>query len=185
MGIGYFLSALVGAGMMYFLDPERGIRRRASLRDQLDSLRQTTGDRVEDLTEDLSDRVQDVSRRAQDVIAETKRQVNAATSDAAQTVGQTAEQMRDRAEQAVDQVVDQVTDDVLVARVRAEMMDYIAHPEAVEVVAEDGVVRLNGNILANEMDPFIAHLHTVPGVRRVENWLLAHDTASGIPSAER
>ncbi len=59
---------LLGAGMMYLLDPDRGRRRRALLRDQIVSGMH----RVEDLGEDLAATSRHVQNRAHGVAAEAR-----------------------------------------------------------------------------------------------------------------
>jgi hypothetical protein len=68
-------TAAAGAGLMYLLDPDRGRRRRALVRDQLVRAAHRTGDAV-----DATSR--DVSNRARGVVAELRsRLVNVEVSD--------------------------------------------------------------------------------------------------------
>ena len=48
--------AAIGAGLMYFLDPQQGNRRQALLRDKVNKYMNRTGDMVEGRAEDLSNR---------------------------------------------------------------------------------------------------------------------------------
>lgn len=59
------LGALFGAMAMFFLDPQRGARRRALMRDQMVSMANKTEDVVDA-------RAEDIKNRAQDVVAEAK-----------------------------------------------------------------------------------------------------------------
>ncbi len=59
---------ILGAGLMYLLDPDRGRRRRALLRDQLVSGMH----KVEDLGEDVAAASRDVQNRARGVVAEAQ-----------------------------------------------------------------------------------------------------------------
>jgi len=59
------LGALIGAGVMYLLDPDRGRRRRAVLRDQLVSAGHRTSDAVGATS-------RDVTNRARGVVAELR-----------------------------------------------------------------------------------------------------------------
>lgn len=79
---------------------------------------------------------------------------------------------------------EEVSDETLVARVRSEMGRYVSHPRAVEVTAEGGVVTLTGNILALEVQPFVAKVKTMPGVRHVDNRLQVHESAGNIPDLQ-
>jgi uncharacterized membrane protein len=56
---------LIGAGLMYLLDPDKGRRRRAVLRDQLSSL-------MRDLNTGLDTSVRDLRHRSYGVVAETR-----------------------------------------------------------------------------------------------------------------
>lgn len=65
-GIIAILAGLgVGAGLMYLLDPERGNRRRALLRDKMVKLNRQTQEAV-------SGRVKDMSNRAKGMLHEAK-----------------------------------------------------------------------------------------------------------------
>ncbi|HKP38949.1 MAG TPA: BON domain-containing protein [Pyrinomonadaceae bacterium] len=55
----------LGAALMYFLDPDRGKRRRAMVRDKVEA----TGNKVGDFAEKMS---RDIRERAEGVLAETK-----------------------------------------------------------------------------------------------------------------
>lgn len=65
---GFFFGVLVGAGLMYLLDPDRGTRRRALIRDQVIH----GGHELEDLGESVASRGRDLRNRAQGVVSETR-----------------------------------------------------------------------------------------------------------------
>jgi hypothetical protein len=79
---------------------------------------------------------------------------------------------------------DEADDEVLVHRVRSKIGRYTSHPSAVEVSARDGVVRLNGPILAHEVDNLIAAVNSVRGVQDVEDHLDAHESAENFPALQ-
>lgn len=143
------LTSLAGAGLMYFLDPNMGRRRRSLLQDKLTKLSNMMGDRAEAVAHTTADNVR----------------------GSAAEIGQ---QFRS----------DDVDDETLVARVRSEMGRYVSHPGAVEVSANAGVVTLSGNILSQEMQPFVAKVKSMPGVQRVENNLQMHEDAGNIPDLQ-
>ena len=60
LGVAVIGGLGVGAGLMYFLDPHRGRRRRALLRDQLVAGVHTLGDAIDTTSRDLSHRAQGV-----------------------------------------------------------------------------------------------------------------------------
>lgn len=64
---------LLGAGLMYLLDPDRGRRRRALLRDQLVS----GVHKVEDLGDDLAGTTRDIQNRARGTLHETRARLSA------------------------------------------------------------------------------------------------------------
>ena len=68
-------------------------------------------------------------------------------------------------------------DQKLEARVRAKLGRLSAHPGAITVHAEDGVVTLDGDILRNEQAGVLAGVESVPGVREVRHNLHQHDEA--------
>jgi hypothetical protein len=77
------------------------------------------------------------------------------------------------------------SDEVLVERVRARMGRVIAHPHAVHVAADHGLVRLSGPILRREHLPLIAGVRSVRGVREVDDEGLAlYDRAEGVSALQ-
>lgn len=72
-------------------------------------------------------------------------------------------------------------DRILYERVRAELGRYVRHPHAVEVVVQDGTVRLGGDVLAREARPARRALRRIPGVREVEPHWNVHGSAETVP----
>ncbi len=77
-----------------------------------------------------------------------------------------------------------VSDEVLVERVRTKLGRVVSHPRAIEVMATQGRVTLNGLILACEVDPLLACVHHVRGVIGIENRLDAHERPGDIPALQ-
>jgi len=75
-------------------------------------------------------------------------------------------------------------DSQLVARIRSEMGHIISHPGPIEVQASKGRVRLNGPILAAEVDDLIGCVWQIPGVESIEHQLQVHETAEGISALQ-
>lgn len=99
-----------------------------------------------------------------------------------------AKDLRARAQGAVAQVRTlrggPVTDDVLVNRVRARLGRYVSHPHAVRVSAQDAVVTVTGDVLANEHQSLVRALLTVSGVKDVDDRLDVHASADGVSSLQ-
>ena len=147
---GIMAGAIGGAALMYLLDPERGRRRRALLRDQMVHLtRQTT--------------------------ANLRRQFEYTSGQARGMCAMTAARFRGD---------DEPTNRVLVERVRSAMGRVVAHPHAIDVAAEDGVVTLSGPILENEVDRLLATVEQVRGVYKVEDELDVHSHRENIPALQ-
>ena len=77
------------------------------------------------------------------------------------------------------------TDAQLRERVRSRLGHWVTHPRAIEVDAQDGVIRVSGQVLAKELDGLLSRLTGVPGVRKVHNALVALDDPSGFGEAPR
>jgi uncharacterized membrane protein len=74
MGIKGFLTTLgLGVGAMYFLDPDRGDRRRADVRDQVMKLRSEAQSVWSEGSEDLAQRFKGVGQRAEDMAQDATR----------------------------------------------------------------------------------------------------------------
>ncbi|MDB5750660.1 MAG: hypothetical protein JWP65_1081 [Ramlibacter sp.] len=56
----------------------------------------------------------------------------------------------------------------------------VSHPGAIQVQVQDGVVRLSGDVLANERDGLLLQLREMPGVQKLVNAMTAHATPDGI-----
>jgi osmotically-inducible protein OsmY len=145
-----FISGLgLGAGVMFLLDPNRGRRRRALIKDQAVHLSNTSKGA-------LGKTARDLRNRATGVIAGTK----------ARFGGQ------------------HVPDPILIDRVRAALGRYPVHDRAVNVDADNGVVILSGNTLADEVHIILEAITGIRGVNNVVNNLMVHESADGISSLQ-
>jgi uncharacterized membrane protein len=129
--------AALGAGLVYFLDPARGRRRRGIVRDKavgtLNEIRNGMGKTGEY-----------VSNQAYGLVAETRAK------------------LRNEA----------VTDEQLCARVRSAMGRVVSHPKSIRVVACDGRVTLEGEVLTGEHAALLATVGSVRGVNEVNDQLV-------------
>jgi len=75
-------------------------------------------------------------------------------------------------------------DDILAARVRSKMGRVVSHPGAIEVTALNGLVRLNGEILAHEVDALLSCVRAAPGVRGLDNRLRIHSKPGDMPNLQ-
>jgi hypothetical protein len=69
-------------------------------------------------------------------------------------------------------------------RIRARLGRVISHPRALHVEVSDGCVTLSGDLLSKELDPLLSQVQGMAGVRMVENQLIVHDRAEGIPQLQ-
>ena len=69
-------------------------------------------------------------------------------------------------------------------RVRAKLGRYVSHPHAVRVAVLDGCVTLSGPILEREVNELLHCVRHVPGVRGVEDRLVAHREAGRISALQ-
>ncbi|MEW9550419.1 SRPBCC family protein [Nonomuraea sp. NPDC050783] len=72
-------------------------------------------------------------------------------------------------------------DRVLHERVRAELGRHVSHPHAVQVLVQDGIVTLGGDVLAAEEERACRAARRIPGVRRVETAWAVHREAGDSP----
>lgn len=142
-------GALSGAAMMYFMDKDQGARRRALVRDRVQSMRYELDDAI-----DTS--VQDLRNRARGILAEGMATVSG----------------------------EPVNDQVLAERVRARLGFLARHPGAIDVMAQNGVITLNGDALTAEVNGLLRGIGKMRGVQRVENRLRVHETAGNIPQLQ-
>jgi osmotically-inducible protein OsmY len=68
-------------------------------------------------------------------------------------------------------------------QVRSRLDELVSHPRAIEVEVHEGVVRVSGQVLAQELDGLLLQLTAVPGVRRVRNALSTLSDPSGFGEA--
>jgi uncharacterized membrane protein len=73
---------------------------------------------------------------------------------------------------------------VLTSRVRAKLGRIVSHPHAIQVTAQDGHVRLDGHVLAEEADDLVMCVAKVRGVQEIENQLTIHTDSAGISSLQ-
>ena len=89
--VGLLGSMSLGAGLMFMLDPDRGRRRRALVRNQAVALNRRLG-------ETASATLEDAGNRARGVVAEARRIVHAVGGEERRHVGRSdAEALGDRA----------------------------------------------------------------------------------------
>ena len=62
-------------------------------------------------------------------------------------------------------------------RVRAKLGEWVSDPGAVEIKVVDGIVRVSGQVPANELDGLLSRLTGVRGVRKVHNALSSSSDA--------
>jgi uncharacterized membrane protein len=76
-------------------------------------------------------------------------------------------------------------DDVTINnRVPAVIGHFCSHPGAIICEVKDGIVTLVGDIFRKEMEPLIAAVRTVRGVKDINNQLTPHDNAEHVPSLQ-
>jgi hypothetical protein len=127
---------------MFFLDPDRGRRRRALIRDRAVHAARVTMDAAGATSRDVAHRTSGVAARARSAFARKP-----------------------------------VDDLVLTERVRSRLGRLVSHPQAIDVEATNGIVRLSGPVLEHEMLRVLRATEGVRGVRDVVNALDAHREA--------
>ncbi|HEV7521022.1 MAG TPA: SRPBCC family protein [Candidatus Angelobacter sp.] len=78
----------------------------------------------------------------------------------------------------------EVPDEILEQRVRASIGRAVSHPHAIKVEAHEGIVRLYGPILQNEIESLLATVRSVRDARAVENCLEPHEIPDGVPDLQ-
>lgn len=78
---------------------------------------------------------------------------------------------RPRAQRPVRAAAQPADDARLRQQVRTRLDDLVSHPRAIEVEVQEGIVRVSGQVLEQELDGLLSQLTMVPGVRRVRNAL--------------
>lgn len=79
---------------------------------------------------------------------------------------------------------DHSPDAIVIERVRTELGHLSAHPGAIDVTCQNGVVRLRGDVLAEEVDRVVAGVKHVRGVERVESEMRVHPSPGRIPALQ-
>lgn len=142
-------TAGLGAGLMYFFDPDRGKRRRALLRNKTEH----------------------AARIATDAAGKTRRDVR---NHLLGVVAEFESLLRN----------EDVSDNVLEARVRSRLGRLVSHPSAIEVQTVNGLVVLNGPILADEVHALLDAVAAIGGVKNIENHLEVHELAGDTPALQ-
>ena len=94
---------------------------------------------------ELHDAAENAKNHAVGAVAEVRARINAEAPDDAQLIG----------------------------RVRAELGHHVERVRNIEVVADSGCVTLRGTVPADQMDSAIKTVASIPGVRHVDNRLVA------------
>jgi hypothetical protein len=77
-----------------------------------------------------------------------------------------------------------IDDHVLEARVRSKLGRNVSHPHAIQVIAQQGRITLNGEILTDEKEPLLALVRDIPGVLDVRERLEAHQEPDHVPGLQ-
>ncbi len=146
-----FITGLgAGAGLMYLMDPARGRRRRALIRDRFSSIFSQSGHEFDKAWRDAVNRSHGLTA-------------------AARNLAYGAEE---------------TLDDVLAARVRAKLGRVCSHPHAIQVTAREGVITLEGPILAAEVQGVLDAANEVQGVQEIQNRLEPHERGEDVPALQ-
>jgi len=94
-----------------------------------------------------------------------------------EAVSRTAEDLRNRATGIASGTKsllksEPVSNEKLVERVRSKMGRYVSRPNAIEIDADNGNVRLRGSIFADELAKFLHCVKGIPGVASVDSQLV-------------
>src|SRR5262245_38430716 len=149
-------TAAVGAAVVYWLDPQRGARRRAEIRQQAEHVTKTVAAAVDVIPEDLASRSRGIVATARGGLTHLRERLRGDRSD----------------------------DRVVTARVRSKLGRLSSHPGAIDVRSEDGCVRLSGPILKSEVDGVLRGAWGTRGVHRIEDALEPHDSSENIPALQ-
>lgn len=155
VGIGVGGLAL-GAALAWLLDPDRGGRRRAMLRDKARHATRSISEAAE-----VSAR--DIAQRGRGASASLRRGVS---------------ELRDRMQGRT------VNDRVLVERVRARLGRLSSHPGAIDVIGHEGTITITGPILASEVDRVLRGVSRVRGVVDIIERLEVHETSGDVPALQ-
>jgi hypothetical protein len=79
---------------------------------------------------------------------------------------------------------DDSEDTIIQERVRTELGRLSTHPGAIHVACNGGVIRLQGDILDEELDRVMEGVHAVRGVQRVTSELRVHSEPGRIPALQ-
>jgi hypothetical protein len=77
-----------------------------------------------------------------------------------------------------------VDDSVLVERIRSKIGRVVSHPSAIQISAQQGCVRLEGDILQSETRQLLSCVSAIHGVNSVQNDLKPHAKQAGVPSLQ-
>ena len=142
----------VGAGLMYFMDPQRGRYRRHWIADKATHFARSTGKSMRATGRNLANRFRGTAYQA----AHKAREMTGYEG--------------------------QVDSEQLVNRIRSGMGHVISSPSQVQIMADaNGIVTLTGNIPATECEVLCATVRGIPGVMEVVNRLDTSPPTSAEP----
>lgn len=138
-----FGTLMLGAGMMYVLDPERGRGRRAWIGQKATRIFNDCGTMFRRTGRDLMN-------RARGTVAEARGGLQNLRGDSSS--GEDADGER------------------LVQRIRTEIGHAVTYPTAIQLMADaNGVVTIYGRVPTSEEDRLLSTIHAVPGVCEIIN----------------
>ena len=134
-------GAVLGAALVYWLDPHSGARRRDEVTQKAVRFALKAADAARGYALDFANRSRGLVAQLRSGLADARARIGGATVD----------------------------DDILVARVRAKLGHVCSHPGTVEVRCRDGRVEVRGTMLRSEVDRVLQEISQVRGVLEIDD----------------
>lgn len=145
----------VGAGVMYFFDPNRGEKRRQWIADQVSDCVAATGRIMRSAGHDISEHLRGAVGQAQSI-----------------------------AHEGLGHIKQRVDSGELLGRIRSEVSSTIPAANNVQFMTEaDGTVTVTGRIEPSQLDTLLSALHRIPGVNHVINRTEVRSASAGMQSS--
>lgn len=161
-------AASLSAGLMYFLDPDRGQKRRRAVRELTQSRLDNLSRGMRSVNSGLRERADQLVERGKSLLTD---ELPGEVSTLTHNLQGRADELVERGRTLASRRKQMAADRRLEKQARAAVRRLTRHPKALQIEAHEGRLTLSGSVLEKDEHRLVKALSRLPGVDGVDNLL--------------